>query len=115
MSLKVDQEPAPFFSMFRFADRTDYILMVVGAVCAIGNGVAIPFFAYPYGQLTEAFSQNASKDAIVEQVKTAYVAFLINSVFVFLLSWGMFSSWMITSERQSIKCRKIYFDALMKQ
>jgi ATP-binding cassette subfamily B (MDR/TAP) protein 1 len=115
LSLKPDQDPAPFFSLFRFADRTDYILMVLGAICAIGNGIAIPFFAYPYGELTEAFSQNASRDAIVEQVKKAYVAFLINSVVVFLFSWIMFSSWMITSERQSIKCRKIYFEALMRQ
>jgi ATP-binding cassette subfamily B (MDR/TAP) protein 1 len=48
-------------------------------------------------------------------VKKAYVAFLINAVVVFLFSWIMFSSWMITSERQSIKCRKLYFEALMHQ
>lgn len=97
ISLKEDQEPAPFLSLFRFADRNDYILMVLGAICAVANGIAIPFFAFPYGSLTEAFSQNASKDVIVDQVRQAYILFLVNSVIVFLLSWVMFSSWMITS------------------
>ncbi len=89
--------------------------MALGSICAVANGIAIPFFAFPYGDLTEAFSQNAAKDIIVEQVKKAYIAFLVNSVFVFVFSWIMFSTWMITSERQSIKCRKVYFEALMRQ
>jgi ATP-binding cassette subfamily B (MDR/TAP) protein 1 len=36
-------------SLFRFADRTDIVLMVLGSICAVANGIAIPFFAFPYG------------------------------------------------------------------
>ena len=80
--------------------------MVFGTICAMGNGVALPFFAYPYGRLTQAFAPDTPTDFIVYEVKQAYITFLINSVVIFLMSWFMFSSWMITSERQSIKCRK---------
>lgn len=114
-SLKDDLEPSSFLSLFRFADTIDKVLMGFGVLCAIGNGVALPFLAYPYGRLTQAFAPNTSNDLIVNEVKQAYISFLINSVVIFLMSWFMFSSWMITSERQSIKCRKEYFAALLRQ
>lgn len=33
----------------------------------------------------------------------------------FVASWIMFGSWMITGERQSIKCRETYLRSLLRQ
>lgn len=38
--------------MFRYADRWDYLLLAVGLVCAMANGVGLVFYANPYGDLT---------------------------------------------------------------
>jgi ATP-binding cassette subfamily B (MDR/TAP) protein 1 len=52
-------------TLFRFADTIDKVLMFFGTLCAIGNGIALPFFAYPYGRLTQAFAPNTPTDFIV--------------------------------------------------
>lgn len=43
--------------MFRFATKLDVFLMVIGSIAALGMGVALPSFAYIWGQMTDAFAQ----------------------------------------------------------
>ena len=48
----------PFLKLFAFADPLDYLLMIVGSIGAIGNGVAMPLMTLLFGALTNAFGNN---------------------------------------------------------
>jgi ATP-binding cassette subfamily B (MDR/TAP) protein 1 len=49
---------APFMSLFRFATKTDIILMVVGTICASVMGVALPAFAILWGNMTNSYGNS---------------------------------------------------------
>lgn len=44
-----------FFELFRFADKTDKILMFFGTVGAALIGTALPMFALLWGDMTTTF------------------------------------------------------------
>lgn len=48
----------PFLKLFAFADPLDYLLMIVGSIGAIGNGLAMPLMTLIFGALTNAFGSN---------------------------------------------------------
>ena len=112
--MKDDLPAVMFWKLFRFADKLDYLLLALGLICSIGNGVTLIFYAAPFGQLTQAFAPNVSTDYIVEETKKAVFGFLANAAIVFLNSWISQATWSISSERQGIKCRKEYFRALFR-
>jgi ATP-binding cassette subfamily B (MDR/TAP) protein 1 len=60
---KKAEEPAaekpimvPFFSLFRYADTTDKIVMIIGAIAAVINGAVLPAFSILLGVLMDSFS-----------------------------------------------------------
>lgn len=73
----------PFHKLFSFADPWDYILMVVGSIGAIGNGISMPLMTIIFGDLTNAFGNNQNSQAevvrIVSKVRTllffSFIAF----------------------------------------
>ena len=50
----------PYFKLFTFADTFDRILMLLGTLGAIGAGVTFPFMTILFGQVIDAFGQNAA-------------------------------------------------------
>lgn len=41
--------------MFRFADKYDVILMIVGSIAAAAVGTSMPAFAFIWGRMTDSF------------------------------------------------------------
>jgi len=53
----------PFFKLFSFSDSTDFLLMFLGTLGAIGNGLAMPLMTLLLGDVINAFGNNQlSKD-----------------------------------------------------
>jgi ATP-binding cassette subfamily B (MDR/TAP) protein 1 len=103
---------ADFTSLFRFATTTDIILLVVGTICAIAMGVALPSFAILWGNMTNKFGDGGS---IEDAAKDIMLSFIYIGLGAFAAGWGMFACWMIAGERQSIACRKEYLRSLLRQ
>ncbi|GAU40576.1 hypothetical protein TSUD_35930 [Trifolium subterraneum] len=57
---KEKQETVPFHKLFTFADSTDILLMVVGTIGAIGNGLGLPLMTLLFGQMIDSFGSNQS-------------------------------------------------------
>jgi hypothetical protein len=57
-TIRRDVEPAEFKDLFRFADRIDIVLIVVGSLFSIGAGTALILYAQPLGELVDAFASN---------------------------------------------------------
>ncbi|RRT66148.1 hypothetical protein B296_00018134 [Ensete ventricosum] len=45
----------PFYMLFSFGDSTDVILMVLGSLGALGNGLALPLMTLLFGDLIQSF------------------------------------------------------------
>lgn len=60
-----------FHKLFSFADSIDVLLMIIGTIGAIGNGLCMPIMTILFGQLTDAFGNNQTKDIVrvVSKVK----------------------------------------------
>ena len=50
--------------MFRYADRLDVLLMVVGAVAAVGNGVAEPLVTLLFGKVIDSFGDSTTQSIL---------------------------------------------------
>ena len=99
--------------MFRFADKFDILMMVLGTFGGLALGASTPVFILFWGQFTDVF--NSSIDVIVEQAKVQLLKFVYLGIGALLLGWAMITGWTITGERQAVACRKAYFASLLRQ
>lgn len=77
----------PFYKLFSFADSKDIILMIIGTVASIGNGVCMPIMSILIGELTDAFGQNQNNDEVVDKVSKV-IATLLDDLFNFSVILG---------------------------
>lgn len=56
-----------FTGMFRYADRTDQLLMLVGTLAALANGVSQPLMTVIFGDMIDAFG-GATSDNVLHRV-----------------------------------------------
>lgn len=61
-------ESVPYHRLFSFADSNDIVLMIVGTIGAIGNGLGMPIMALLFGQMVDSFGKNQFSPDIVNQV-----------------------------------------------
>ncbi|KAM0899546.1 hypothetical protein ACQ4PT_021224 [Festuca glaucescens] len=61
---KDEAKKVSLFGMFRYADRLDVLLMVVGTVGAMGNGVAEPLMSVLFGNVINSFGESTSSDVL---------------------------------------------------
>lgn len=55
---KKEQQTLPFYQLFSFADKLDYILMIIGSIGAIIHGSSMPCFFLLFGQMVNGFGKN---------------------------------------------------------
>ncbi|KAJ7532162.1 hypothetical protein O6H91_14G074500 [Diphasiastrum complanatum] len=106
----------PFYMLFSFADLLDILLMIVGTTGAIINGLALPIEILLFGQLTNAFGQNAGDPhATVRKVTEVALRFLYFGTAALVASFCEMAFWMWTGERQATRIRSMYLKAIIRQ
>jgi len=98
-----------------FADKYDRLLMILGSIFSITNGCSMIFYAKPLKDLINAYKPNYDFQEQVDNIAYAAKGFLLNGILVFLSCALMNISWTITSQRQLIKLRKLYYKSLLEQ
>lgn len=68
VTMKNDVDSCTLKDLFRFADRKDVILMVIGTALSLANGVSLLFYAIPFGNLVDAFVPGRPAQEIVDDV-----------------------------------------------
>lgn len=105
----------PFYQLFRFADSLDQILMVVGSVGAVGNGLCMPLMTILFGELTDSFGQNQASDDIVSVVSKVSLKFVYLAIGCGVAAFLQVACWMITGERQAARIRSLYLATILRQ
>ena len=58
----------PFTALFRYADGTDVLLMLLGTVGALANGVTQPIMTVIFGQVINAFGGSVDTGDVLQRV-----------------------------------------------
>ena len=58
----------PFTGLFRYADGTDVLLMLLGTVGALANGVTQPIMTVIFGQVINAFGGSVDTGDVLQRV-----------------------------------------------
>ena len=57
---KNKEQSLPFYQLFTFADKYDYLLMISGSLGAIIHGSSMPVFFLLFGEMVNGFGKNQS-------------------------------------------------------
>ncbi|KAL2535447.1 ABC transporter B family member 4 [Forsythia ovata] len=111
---KETMNSVPFYKLFFSVDSKDKLLMIVGTIAAIGNGLNPPLMAFLFGELADAFGQTKIQDIspVVSKVslKLVYVAVGCGAA-----AFLQMTCWMITGERQAARIRSLYLKTILQQ
>lgn len=100
--------------MFRYADRLDVLLMVVGAVGAVANGMADPLVTVLFGDVINSFGESTTQ-SIVRSVNKVVLKFIYLGIGASVVSFLQVSCWTMAGERQSARIRSLYLNAVLRQ
>lgn len=65
---KESQKTVPFYKLFSYADTFDRLLMFVGTIAAIANGMTIPLLMIIFGNVIDAFGGTSDSKEMVHNV-----------------------------------------------
>ncbi|KAL8062072.1 hypothetical protein ABFX02_02G122900 [Erythranthe guttata] len=103
-----------FYKLFSFADFRDKILMAIGTIAAIGNGLSQPIMSLILGELTDVFGISKSDDPLSEVSKVS-LKFVYLALGCGAAAFLQVSCWITTGERQSARIRSLYLQTILRQ
>ncbi|GFP93630.1 ABC transporter b family member 4 [Phtheirospermum japonicum] len=104
----------PFYKLFAFADSKDKLLMIIGTIGAIGNGVSLPLMTILFGQLIDSFGDN-QRHGVVAVVSRVALKFVYLAIGCGVAAFLQLACWMITGERQAARIRSLYLRTILRQ
>ena len=114
-----------FCCQFRFSDRLDIILMVLGTLSAIGHGAAVPLQFIIFGDLIDEFinfGALVNANSTIEQpfdLEGEMVQFALYYVYLaignLVVAYGQMAMWSLTATRQVKKMRLAFFRSILRQ
>ncbi|XP_057465279.1 ABC transporter B family member 9-like [Actinidia eriantha] len=108
-----DQKVA-FFRLFSFANRFDTVLMIVGTISAIANGLAQPLMMLTLGNLVNSFGTSAPS-TLLHNVSKVCLKFFYLAIGSGISSFLQVSCWMVTGENQATHLRGLYLKTILRQ
>ncbi|XP_051141939.1 ABC transporter B family member 4-like [Andrographis paniculata] len=104
----------PFYKLFVFSDWWDKILMLLGTLGAVGNGLNPPLMAFLFGDMADAFG-STPKDEVVPLVSKVALKFVYLALGCGAAAFLQVACWMITGERQAARIRSLYLRTILQQ
>ncbi|XP_060673285.1 ABC transporter B family member 9 [Ziziphus jujuba] len=104
----------PIYKLFAFADSLDMVLMVIGTISAIGNGMSQPLSSVLFGELITSIGSSETSQ-ILDQVSKVVLDFVYLAIGSGIASFLQVSCWMVTGERQASRIRALYLKTILRQ
>lgn len=113
---KKKDQSLPFYQLFSFADKYDWLLMISGSLGAIIHGSSMPVFFLLFGEMVNGFGKNQSDlKKMTQEVSKYALYFVYLGLVVCFSSYAEIACWMYTGERQASTLRKKYLEAVLRQ
>ncbi|KAL5852913.1 hypothetical protein ACOSQ3_008031 [Xanthoceras sorbifolium] len=108
-------EKIPYTMLFSFAESLDYILMFLGTIAAVGNGMCMPLMAMLLGDLIDSAGKTASIKVLVHGVCEVSLKFVYLALGSSITSFFQVACWMVSGERQAARIRSLYLKTILRQ
>ncbi|KAA8549016.1 hypothetical protein F0562_000700 [Nyssa sinensis] len=108
-------DTVPFLKLFSFADSTDIMLMIVGTIGAIGNGLCMPLMTILFGELVNSFGETQNNTDVVRVVSKVSLKFVYLALGNGVAAFLQVACWMVTGERQAARIRSLYLKTILRQ
>ncbi|PSR92445.1 ABC transporter B family member 11 like [Actinidia chinensis var. chinensis] len=105
----------PYYKLFSFADFTDYVLMIVGTINAIGNGICLPLTAVLLGELIDSFGETVNTKQVVHQISKVSLKYVYLAMGSGVAAFFQVVCWVVTGERQASRIRSLYLRTILRQ
>lgn len=123
MILQNNVDFSPFFLQFRFSDKLDVLLMILGTLSAMGLGATFPLQFIIFGDLINTFidytkyqSPNNTQPFDLDKEMTKFALYYVYiSVGTLIVAYGHMGLWSLTATRQVNKMRLAFFKSVLKQ
>ncbi|KAF3949790.1 hypothetical protein CMV_024379 [Castanea mollissima] len=102
-----------FLKLFSFVDSTDVLLMIIGTIGAIGNGLGMPIMTIIFGEMVNVSGINQNNKDIVREVSKVCVKVLYLAAGIGVAGFLQVACWMVTGERTRI--RGFYLKTILRQ
>eukprot|EP01025_Chloroclados_australasicus_P040707 TRINITY_DN4266_c0_g1_i1.p1 TRINITY_DN4266_c0_g1~~TRINITY_DN4266_c0_g1_i1.p1 ORF type:complete len:1011 (+),score=131.92 TRINITY_DN4266_c0_g1_i1:85-3033(+) len=102
-----------YFSLYRYADRVDIVLIIFGFLGAVVNGLTLPAFTVIFGELVNELGEDSPN--LTEQVNDLALYFVYLAIVSWAASYFEVGFWMWSGARQAATIRKKYLQAILKQ
>uniref|UniRef100_A0A3Q2QK45 ABC transmembrane type-1 domain-containing protein n=1 Tax=Fundulus heteroclitus TaxID=8078 RepID=A0A3Q2QK45_FUNHE len=107
-------------SVFRFADSWDILMLFVGTVMAVANGVVLPLMCIVFGDMTDSLVNNFTFPEnmtypLEEEMTTFAIYYSILGAVVLIAAYLQVSLWTLAAGRQVKRIRKLFFHRIMQQ
>ncbi|WOH11979.1 hypothetical protein DCAR_0831475 [Daucus carota subsp. sativus] len=107
-------ERVAFYELFMFADKLDVLLMVIGSLGAVVNGLSHPLVSIAMTQIINSFG-NSKNDDVVHQVSKVCLVYIYLAIGAGIASFLQIACWMVSGERQAARIRGLYLESLLRQ
>ncbi|GLU22765.1 hypothetical protein SLE2022_388140 [Rubroshorea leprosula] len=111
---KRNEQKVPFYKLFSFADNQDIVLMTVGSIAAVANGLSQPFMTVIFGRLINSFASLDPSHA-VQEVSKVILLFAYLAIYAAIAAFLQVACWMVTGERQANRIRALYLKTILRQ
>lgn len=103
-----------YFTLYRYADKYDYIMLVAALIGAVAHGVSQPLMSIIFGSVINSFDPTAVVN-IADVVSGNAKWFVILGAATAVVSYFQQMGFLLSSHRQVNVIRKSYFRALTRQ
>ncbi|KAM9724519.1 ATP-dependent translocase ABCB1 [Menidia menidia] len=115
-------------AVFRFADGWDILMIIVGTVMAMANGVVLPLMCIVFGDMTDSLIASASSNItnpemayqnltsnLEEEMTVFAIYYSIMGAVVLVAAYLQVSLWSLAAGRQVNRIRTLFFHRIMQQ
>ncbi|XP_023256533.1 multidrug resistance protein 1 [Seriola lalandi dorsalis] len=131
---KEQEEKLPMvgpIAVFRFANSWDLVMIFIGTVMAMINGVVLPLMCIVFGDMTDSFVKDSImshmntsnpnftrpmvNSTLQEDMNTFAIYYSIMGAVVLVAAYLQVSFWTLAAGRQVKRIRKLFFHRIMQQ
>uniref|UniRef100_A0A8C4I844 ATP-binding cassette, sub-family B (MDR/TAP), member 4 n=1 Tax=Dicentrarchus labrax TaxID=13489 RepID=A0A8C4I844_DICLA len=103
---------------FRFANGVDILLILIGTVMAMVNGVVLPLMCVVFGDMTDSFINfaNLTKNSTLQEDMQGFaIYYSIMGAMVLVAAYMQVAFWTLAAGRQVKRIRRLFFHCIMQQ
>ncbi|CAO3623249.1 unnamed protein product [Cunninghamella echinulata] len=110
------KESIPVHKLFRFANRLDIVLILIGSICSIALGALIPVSIIMFGNFVKEILETLhDRSIIVERSLPTILDLVYVTIGIFVSAYISSCCWILTGENQTRNIRFKYLHSVLHQ